>query len=117
MVMTSGFGETADPEAQAKQRRMVERARAAGMRMIGPNSQGLANFGTGAVLSFSTMFIEAAPKDGPVGIVSQSGGMSVVPYGLLRSRGDRCAPRPRHRQRLRTSRCPSWPRSWPRTRT
>src|SRR5690349_16517139 len=58
-----------------------------GMRVIGPNSQGLANFGSGAVLSFSTMFLEAPPQDGPVGIVSQSGGMSVVPYGLLRSRG------------------------------
>ena len=66
---------------------MVERARAAGMRMVGPNSQGLANFGTGAVLSFSTMFIETEPKDGPVGVISQSGAMSVVPYALLRARG------------------------------
>jgi acyl-CoA synthetase (NDP forming) len=57
------------------------------MRLIGPNTQGLANFGNGAVLNFSTMFIEAEPKDGPVGIVSQSGAMSVVPYGLLRAQG------------------------------
>ena len=57
------------------------------MRIIGPNSQGLANFGTGAVASFSTMFIEVEPADGPVGIISQSGMMSVVPYGLLRQRG------------------------------
>ena len=66
---------------------MVEAARAAGMRMFGPNAQGLANFGTGAVASFSTMFIEAPPADGPVGIISQSGAMSVIPYGLLRARG------------------------------
>ncbi len=57
------------------------------MRVIGPNCQGLANFGSGAILSFSTMYIEAPPEDGPVGIVSQSGAMSVVPYGLLRQRG------------------------------
>jgi acyl-CoA synthetase (NDP forming) len=44
---------------------MVERARAAGMRVVGPNSQGLANFGNGAIASFSTMFIEVAPKDAP----------------------------------------------------
>ena len=56
------------------------------MRMIGPNSQGMANFGTGAVPSFSSMFLEVPPQDGPVGIVSQSGAMSVVPYGLLRRR-------------------------------
>src|SRR5439155_1329534 len=52
-----------------------------------PNTQGLANFGTGAIASFSTMFLESPPQDGPVAIVSQSGAMSVVPYGLLRARG------------------------------
>ena len=87
IVMSSGFGETADPAARAQERTMVEAARAGGMRMFGPNSQGLANFGTGAVASFSTMFVEAPPADGPVGIISQSGAMSVIPYGLLRARG------------------------------
>jgi acyl-CoA synthetase (NDP forming) len=87
IVMASGFGETSDPVARAQQQRMVELARTSGMRIIGPNSQGLANFASGAVLSFSTMFLEAPPQDGPVAIVSQSGGMSVVPYGLLRGRG------------------------------
>jgi len=86
VVMASGFGETG-PEGREKERRMVERAHEAGMRLVGPNSQGLANFGSGAVLSFSTMFIEAPPADGPVGIVSQSGAMSVLPYGLLRQKG------------------------------
>jgi acyl-CoA synthetase (NDP forming) len=87
VVMTSGFGEVSSPEGKAQQLKMVEAARGAGMRLIGPNTQGLANFGTGAILSFSTMYIEAPARDGPVGIVSQSGAMSVVPYGLLRSRG------------------------------
>ncbi|MCC7276551.1 MAG: acetate--CoA ligase family protein, partial [Alphaproteobacteria bacterium] len=63
------------------------RARAKGMRIVGPNSQGLANFGNGAVANFATMFIEAPPADGPVGIVSQSGATSLVPYSLLRGRG------------------------------
>ena len=87
IVMASGFGETSDPAACANQQRIVELGRASGMRVIGPNSQGVANFASGAVLSFSTMFLETEPEDGPVAIVSQSGGMSVVPYGLLRSRG------------------------------
>ena len=39
-----------------------------------------------------------------MGIVSQSGAMSVVPYGLLRGRGHRRAPRPCDRQRLRCHR-------------
>lgn len=87
LMMSSGFGETEGEEGLARQKDMVARARAQGMRVVGPNSQGLANFGTGAIASFSTMFIEAEPMDGPVGIVSQSGAMSVVPYGLLRGRG------------------------------
>jgi acyl-CoA synthetase (NDP forming) len=87
IVMTSGFGETDANAGKAKERHMRDIARARGMRVIGPNCQGLANFGSGAILSFSTMYIEAPPEDGPVGIVSQSGAMSVVPYGLLRQRG------------------------------
>ena len=87
IVMASGFGETGDPAAKAQELAMVASARAAGMRMVGPNSQGLANFGNGAVPNFSTMFVDTPAQDGPVGIISQSGAMSVIPYGLLRGRG------------------------------
>jgi acyl-CoA synthetase (NDP forming) len=87
VVMTAGFGETSSIEGRAQQQTMVATARGAGMRLVGPNSQGLANFGTGAVLGFSTMFKEEEPLDGPVAIVSQSGAMCSVPYGLLRRRG------------------------------
>jgi acyl-CoA synthetase (NDP forming) len=86
IVIASGFGETG-AEGRAVQQAMVERARAAGMRIVGPNSQGLANFGNGAIASFSTMFIETEPRDGPIAVISQSGGMCAVVYGLLRGRG------------------------------
>ncbi len=33
------------------------------------------------------MFLEVSPADGPIGVVSQSGGMSAMAYGLLRGRG------------------------------
>src|SRR6266850_4001442 len=46
VVMTSGFGETG-AAGRAAQERMLKAARAAGMRLIGPNCQGLANFATG----------------------------------------------------------------------
>jgi acyl-CoA synthetase (NDP forming) len=87
VLITSGFGESDPAAGKVVEAAMVARARARGMRIVGPNSQGLANFATGAIASFSTMFIEVEPEDGPVGIVSQSGAMSVVPYGLLRQRG------------------------------
>src|SRR5262245_30041489 len=87
IVMASGFGETSSDESIEAERVMVARARAAGMRIIGPNCQGLANFATGTIASFSTILGEVEPADGPVAIVSQSGVMSAVPYGLLRARG------------------------------
>lgn len=86
IVIASGFGE-AGPEGLRQQNEMVRAARAAGLRLVGPNSQGLANFGSGAIASFSTMFIEVPPQDGPVAVVSQSGGVAAMVYGLLRGQG------------------------------
>src|SRR6266850_2267419 len=43
VVMTSGFGETDPVGGKAKEKRMRDAAHAAGMRIVGPNSQGLAN--------------------------------------------------------------------------
>ncbi len=87
IVMASGFGETHDLVQVEAERELVARARAAGMRLVGPNSQGLANFGNGVVASFSTMFLDPVPVDGPVAIISQSGVMSVMPLALLHRTG------------------------------
>ncbi|GAA5232603.1 acetate--CoA ligase family protein [Verticiella sediminum] len=86
IVIAAGFSETG-AHGRILQDAMTRRARAAGMRIVGPNSQGLANFGNGAITSFSTMFLEVEPADGPVAVLSQSGGMSAMMYGLLRQRG------------------------------
>jgi len=87
VVMASGFGEVDAVAGKAKERRMVEVAHRAGMRIVGPNSQGLANFGTGAIASFSTMFMDMDRAEGHVAMLSQSGALSTVPVGFLRQRG------------------------------
>lgn len=87
VVMASGFGEVDAVEGKAKERRMVEVAHKAGMRIVGPNSQGLANFGTGAIASFSTMFMDMERAEGHVAMLSQSGALSTVPVGFLRQKG------------------------------
>lgn len=86
VVMTSGFGETGEAGREA-QARMLACAKARGMRLIGPNCQGLANFATGMVANFSTIFNEVEARDGPVAIVSQSGANSQAIYTLLRDKG------------------------------
>jgi acyl-CoA synthetase (NDP forming) len=86
IILSSGFGETG-AEGLAQQAEIAAVAARAGMRLVGPNSQGLANFGNGAVANFSTMFTQLPPQDGPVAIVSQSGATSAALYSLLRDRG------------------------------
>lgn len=86
IIIAAGFSETGE-EGRQIQDKMARRAAEVGLRLIGPNSQGLANFSNGAIASFSTMFIEVEPQDGPVAVISQSGGMAAMMYGLLRQRG------------------------------
>lgn len=86
VVMASGFGETGEA-GRRLQEGMVQTARSAGMRLIGPNCQGLANFATGVVANFSTIFHELEGRDGPVAIVSQSGANSQAIYTLVHGKG------------------------------
>lgn len=86
VIMASGFGETG-AAGRKIQDAMLAQARAAGMRIVGPNSQGLANFGSGAIANFSTIFNDLPNIAGAAAIVSQSGALSQLIYGLLRQRG------------------------------
>lgn len=86
VVMASGFGETGEAGLRV-QEGMAQAARRAGMRLIGPNCQGIANFATGMVANFSTIFHEVECRDGPAAIVSQSGANSQAIYTLLRAKG------------------------------
>lgn len=86
IILSSGFGETGT-EGLSQQAEIAAVAARAGMRLVGPNSQGLANFGNGSVANFSSMFTQLPPQDGPVAIVSQSGATSAALYSLLRERG------------------------------
>jgi acyl-CoA synthetase (NDP forming) len=86
VVMSSGFGETGEEGARA-QAAMAATAKSAGMRLIGPNCQGLANFGSGLVANFSTIFHELEARDGPLAIVSQSGANSQAIYQMVHEKG------------------------------
>lgn len=86
VIISSGFGETG-AEGRQLQDRMLAVAQKYGMRLVGPNTQGLVNFGAGTIASFATLIGELGAQDGPVAIVSQSGAMSVVPYAFLRAEG------------------------------
>lgn len=79
VVITAGFGETG-AEGAAHERRLLEKVRAAGIRMVGPNCMGVINTNPGVNLhaTFSRVF----PPAGNVAMSSQSGalGLAVLDY-------------------------------------
>src|SRR5690348_5347685 len=73
VVLSSGFSETGE-DGRAQQEEMVRLARASGMRVYGPNSPGLANIADRVLLSMSPV-AGADVTSGPVGLVTQGGGI------------------------------------------
>lgn len=73
VVLSSGFSETSEV-GRGLQEEMVRLARASGMRVYGPNSPGLANIADRVLLSMSPV-AGADVTSGPVGLVTQGGGL------------------------------------------
>ncbi|HEY0296993.1 MAG TPA: acetate--CoA ligase family protein [Bordetella sp.] len=77
-VFSSGFGELGTPEGQAAQRRIAEIARAGGLRLMGPNCNGMINFVDGFALTSTATIRGPRRPAGDIGVVSQSGGAGQV---------------------------------------
>jgi acyl-CoA synthetase (NDP forming) len=86
IIFTAGFAEVG-ADGDAAQRRIRALARDTGMRMLGPNCIGLANFATGAIASFHPTFRLGAERVGQVGLVTQSGAFGGMCFGMMRDRG------------------------------
>lgn len=71
VIYASGFAETGEAGA-ALQREIVETARGTGLRLIGPNCQGLMNIQNGVHLGFGAAYRQSY-RPGAVSAVSQSG--------------------------------------------
>jgi acyl-CoA synthetase (NDP forming) len=79
VLFTAGYKETGTEEGEALQSEILRVARAAGMRLIGPNGMGLYSPQSG--LSF---FPQMSKTPGPVGIVSHSGSLTNI-LGVMAS--------------------------------
>ncbi len=90
LVVSSGFAEAeagpeqpdqaGDPSAELR-----HLARAHGVRMVGPNSQGV--LGNAAGLDLNATLLRDVPERGGLGVVSQSGGMGFALLDLARDIG------------------------------
>lgn len=79
VVITAGFAETG-AEGRALQEKLVEKVRAYGMRMVGPNCLGLLN--TDPAVRLNASFSPVFPPAGRVAMSSQSGalGLAILAY-------------------------------------
>lgn len=83
VVMSSGFAD-AGAEGAAAQRALVEDARAHGMRLLGPNSMGVANADNG--IRLNATLAPQLPPPGRVGFMAQSGTLGVAIFDEARRR-------------------------------
>jgi len=81
-VLADGFAE-AGVKGQARQKRLLEIANTSGIRVVGPNSMGVANPGNGFICTTNAAFANDDLAPGRYGVLSQSG--SII--GTLLSRG------------------------------
>lgn len=77
VVFASGYAETGKLPHVEEQQRLIRIARESGVRLLGPNCIGYANYVSNAILSFADL----APRDAPlpmhaIGVVSQSGALA-----------------------------------------
>ncbi|MDH3254963.1 MAG: CoA-binding protein, partial [Acidobacteriota bacterium] len=75
IVITAGFAETGVDGAELE-RKLVEKIRRAGVRMIGPNCMGVIN--ADAAVSMNATFAPTPARRGSIGFVSQSGALGVA---------------------------------------
>ena len=73
-IYSDGFSE-AGPLGQIKQEQLLAKAKALGIRVLGPNSIGTANAHTGGVLSVNAVFEMPVLIKGDISLISQSGSM------------------------------------------
>jgi acyl-CoA synthetase (NDP forming) len=81
-ILADGFAE-AGPEGQARQARLLATARAAGVRILGPNSMGLINLNARTACSVNAALEAESLPAGRLALVSQSGSM----LGAIMARG------------------------------
>lgn len=74
VLFGSGFSETGDAGALAEAE-LLERARRVGVRLLGPNCQGVISGSAGLLGSFTPAIGDQPPAPGPVAYVGQSGAL------------------------------------------
>src|SRR5215470_17270746 len=84
MVVSAGFADR-DPAGHSAERKLVEEARAHGMRVVGPNALGVVN--TDPRVRLNASLAPVLPGRGRVGFFSQSGALGIAILAEAAGRG------------------------------
>ncbi len=85
-LFTAGFAELGE-DGTRRQREMVQKARAAGLRLLGPNCMGVINVHDRIPLSVNAVIEREALVAGPLSLISQSGSMTGSILSRAQARG------------------------------
>ncbi|MFJ3956596.1 GNAT family N-acetyltransferase [Arthrobacter sp. NPDC090010] len=83
LIVSAGFADDGE-RGLARQNTIVRHARAAGMRVIGPASLGVLN--TEAAVSLNASMAPALPREGGLGLFSQSAAVGISLYAVAQRR-------------------------------
>jgi len=87
LIFSAGFGELGE-EGRRRQADLVAKARAGGLRLVGPNSLGIASSSNSLIASFASLFDRHKQlKPGRIGFISQSGAVGAFIYGIAEDDG------------------------------
>ncbi|MEW6661342.1 MAG: acetate--CoA ligase family protein [Bacillota bacterium] len=86
IIFSSGFAETG-AEGARLQKQIKELARASGIRVCGPNCQGMVNLADSITASFSAALENGALLCGPVGFATQSGALGYSTFNQAQEAG------------------------------
>ncbi len=85
LVVVSSSAAPGDADWAARQAALVDRARATGLRIVGPNALGLVN--TEGQVRLNASLVPAMPRSGPIGLFCQSGAVGRTLLDRLFVRG------------------------------
>lgn len=77
-VFSAGFAETGTDAGRAAQQRIVEAARTGGLRLMGPNCNGMVSFANRFAMTSTATIAGHRQQSGDIGVVAQSGGAGQV---------------------------------------
>ncbi|HEY6762687.1 MAG TPA: GNAT family N-acetyltransferase [Baekduia sp.] len=84
LVVSTGFGDTDEPEGRAREEALLAEVRAHGLRLVGPNALGVVN--TDPALRLQALIGRVPVRAGGLGLSSQSGALGLALLGHAAAR-------------------------------